>query len=723
MSDPTPDHSRATPMPPPAAQSAAVRILHVDDDEANRYAVSRSLRRAGFEVVEAATGREALERVRDRPDMVILDVRLPDVSGFEVCRQIKADPVTSSLPVLHLSASFVTGEDKAVGLDGGADAYLIRPVEPVELVATVNALLRQRRTEEALKRANASLAQANASLAKANDSLALVNGSLAKANASLAKNEDLLRRVIDGVQDYAIFATDTAGAITSWNVGAERVLGYPEAEALGMPVEAVFTEEDRAAGVPALEMTTAIRDGRSPDVRWHRRKDGSRFFVDGVMTALRDADGTLVGFSKLMRDVTDRWRADEERRHLLEQERQARAAAEEANRLKEEFLATLSHELRTPLNAIVGWTQILRTGSRRGNLAPDDLGEGLTIIDRNARAQTQIIEDILDMSRVVSGKLRLDVQRVDLAAVVRAGVDTVQPAASARGVGLRAILDPNAGLVGGDPSRLHQVFWNLLSNAVKFTPKGGQVQVLLERVNSHVEVSVTDTGTGIDPAFLPHVFDRFRQADASTTRRHGGLGLGLAIVKQLVELHGGSVRAKSPGNGQGSTFTVTLPLTAVDADPKPLTEPVDRPTPEEPRVAEPSASVPLAGVTVLVVDDEPDARRVVQRMLESSGAVVEAAGSAAEAIERLRSRVPAVLVSDVGMPDEDGYSLIRRVRALPPAQGGQVHAAALTAYARTADRVQALEAGFQMHLTKPVDPAELIATVAALARMATSAVP
>jgi CheY-like chemotaxis protein len=377
--------------------------------------------------------------------------------------------------------------------------------------------------------------------------------------------------------------------------------------------------------------------------------------------------------------------------------------------MKDEFLATLSHELRTPLNAILGWSQVLTSSGG------DDkrLADGLRTIERNARAQAQIIEDLLDMNRIVNGKVRLDVQRITLEPILRAAVDGITPAADAKGVKLQAVLDPLAGPVSGDPARLQQVFWNLLSNAVKFTPRGGRVQVVLERVNSHLEASVIDSGEGIKPEFLPHVFDRFRQADATTTRRHGGLGLGLAIVKQLVELHGGSVRAKSAGVGQGSTFTVSLPMLPIPAE-----EVADKR--RHPRaiggaVTSLEAYEDIAGVKVLVVDDEPDTRSLVARLLEERGARITTASSAAEAMRKIQAARPDVLVSDIGMPNEDGYTLIRQLRALSADQGGEVPAIALTAYARAEDRMRSIRAGFQMHVPKPVEPAELITMIASLA--------
>ena len=396
----------------------------------------------------------------------------------------------------------------------------------------------------------------------------------------------------------------------------------------------------------------------------------------------------------------------EERRHLLESERVARSEAERGSAMKDEFLATLSHELRTPLNAILGWSQMLRLPT----LSESDRQRGLEIIERNTRVQAQLIEDLLDMSRITSGKLRLDIQAMAPAAVVEAALDTVRAAADAKGIRLTSVLDPAAGPVVGDPNRLQQVVWNLLSNAIKFTGKNGRVEVRLQRVNSHIEISVTDTGIGIAPEFLPHVFERFRQADASSTRPAGGLGLGLAIVKQLVELHGGSVRAASRGPDRGATFTVELPLLAIQ-----------RERPEARRHPAAQAMAPLeftrldlAGIKVLVVDDEVDARDLIARVLTECRAEVFTAGTAEEtlaAVERVR---PHVLVSDIGMPTVDGYQLLRQVRALGLARGGGVPAIALTAFARSEDRTRALHAGFVVHVSKPVEPAELMAAVASV---------
>ena len=395
------------------------------------------------------------------------------------------------------------------------------------------------------------------------------------------------------------------------------------------------------------------------------------------------------------------------RAHLVEIAH-ARVEAERAGRIKDEFLATLSHELRTPLNAILGWSQIIR----RSNCDAADVEEGIEVIERNARVQTQIIEDLLDMSRIISGKMRLDVQPINLSDVIRAAAETIGPAANAKEIRVQLVLDPRAATLSGDPNRLQQVFWNLLSNSIKFSPKGGRVQVLLERIDSHLEVSIIDSGDGIEPAFLPHVFDRFTQADAATTRSHGGLGLGLAIVKQLVELHGGTVMAKSPGRGQGSTFVVLLPLTPIHPDPQPV--PQRRHPTADAMTSSAESCVQIAGVRVLVVDDEPDARALLRRVLEDCDAIVSAAPSVERAMAVLQTERPDVLISDIGMPGEDGYSLIRRVRRLASDAGGSIPAIALTAYASSEDRVQSVLAGFQHHLAKPVEPAELVAMVASL---------
>jgi PAS domain S-box-containing protein len=503
--------------------------------------------------------------------------------------------------------------------------------------------------------------------------------------------------------DDAIISKALDGTITSWNRGAERIFGYTADEMIGRHISMLMPPE-KAEDMERI--LGRIRRGERVDHYETRRraKDGRILDISVSVSPIRDARGTIVGASKVARDITDRKRAEEERERLLAVAQAARAEAEAANRTKDDFLATLSHELRTPLNAIVGWSRILRSG----NVDPVDLEEGLAAIERNGQVQAQLIEDLLDISRITAGNLKLNVQRVDIAEVIEAALAAVSPAAQAKGLRIHKVFDSLVGPVTGDPARLQQIVWNLLSNAVKFTPKGGRIQVLLERVNSHIEISVVDTGMGIRPEFLPHVFERFRQADSSTTRRYGGLGLGLAIVKQLAEMHGGGIRAKSPGEGQGATFTVSLPIAVVHPEPEKV-----RPRDRGPEEAEAGRDGVLAGLKVLVVDDEPDARQVIRRVLVGCRAEVAVASAADEAMALVESDRPDVLVSDIGLPDEDGYDLIRRVRAVY--SGRDLPAAALTAFARTEDRKRALLAGFQTHIAKPVDPVELTAAVASLA--------
>ena len=372
--------------------------------------------------------------------------------------------------------------------------------------------------------------------------------------------------------------------------------------------------------------------------------------------------------------------------------------------MKDEFLATLSHELRTPLHAILGWATILRS---EGTTA-STLEQGLEIIERNARAQAQLVEELLDMSRIINGKLRLDVQPVDLQVVVSEAIESVRPAAESKRIRLTKVLDPKGAPITGDPNRLQQILWNLLTNAIKFTPKGGRIQVLLRRVNSHVEISVADSGQGISPEFMPHLFTRFSQADNTIARQQGGLGLGLALVKSLVELHGGNVKAFSGGPGQGATFVVSLPLMAVHREDQ---EPILTPGPSTAAIG---ANPDLTGFHVLVIDDESDARMLIQHILAKCNATITMAASAAEGIEAVKQHRPDMVLSDIGMPTEDGYEFLAKLRQLSEAEGGDTPAVALTAFARSEDRRRALMAGFQMHLPKPVEAAELLAVASNL---------
>jgi signal transduction histidine kinase len=520
-------------------------ILVVDDNETARYGKARILRRVGFDVIEAASGTEALRLVAERgPRLLVLDINLPDVGGWEVCRRLKENPETASVVVLQVSATHVHEEDTVRSLESGADASLVEPIEPSVLVATVRALLRTRLAED----------------------------------------------------------------------------------------------------------------------------------------ALRDA---------------------------LAREQAARAAAESANRIKDEFLATLSHELRSPLGAIVTWVTLLR--SRPVDEAR--LNRGLEAIERSTRLQVKLIEDLLDVSRIISGKMRLELSLVSLTSVIDAALDAVRPAATAKGIRVDATVDPTVGPVSADPGRLQQVVWNLLSNAVKFTPKNGRVDVRVEEFGSTAQIRVDDTGHGIEPAFLPHIFERFRQADSSSTRTEGGLGLGLAIVRHLVELHGGSVHAESAGQGKGATFTVRLPLPAVRRTDLP-----PRASGQAARLLLPVPPLPsLERVRVLVLDDEQDARDAIAAVLEGCGAQVIAVGTVREALGTLGTEPTDVIVSDIAMPKEDGYRFIAELRRRDK-RTPHVPALALTAYASVEEQRRILRAGFDGYLAKPIEATELAAAVARLSR-------
>jgi PAS domain S-box-containing protein len=520
----------------------------------------------------------------------------------------------------------------------------------------------------------------------------------------LAASEERYRALIAQVKNYAIFAVDLEGRAITWNEGVERVLGWPREEFIGQAAESLFAPEDIAAGVHRQELQRAAEEGSTMNDRWLRRRDGTPFFASGMTSRVVDGAGHIVGFSKVLRDRTAWKLAQDERDMLLESERRARQEAEQANRLKDEFLATLSHELRSPLNAIVGWGHVLKRNAQ-GN---PEIQRGLDIIERNARAQTQIINDLLDMSRIMTGKVHLNVRAFSLQRVIAAALEAIRPAAEAKGVHLETALDADSDRIRGDPNRVQQIMWNLLTNAVKFTPAGGRVHVRARRVDSQVEISIEDTGVGIAGQFLPFVFDRFRQADASTTRIYGGLGLGLSIVKSLVELHGGSVRARSGGEGLGSTFVVTMPLPGTQLD-------TERAQEQAPVQGYTLDLLPrLNGIAALVVDDEADSLVFSGRLLEERGAKVLLAVDAQQALDTLRSEPVDILISDIGMAHEDGYQLIARVRALPDERVARIPAIAVTAYARAEDRQRLLLAGFQMHITKPIEPQELVAGIASL---------
>ena len=501
-----------------------------------------------------------------------------------------------------------------------------------------------------------------------------------------------LAAIVDSSDD-AIIGKTLAGVITSWNRGAEKVFGYAATEAIGrsvtliIPPERHTEEEDVLARIARGEPVDHFETERVA-------KDGRRLNVSITVSPIRDASGTIIGASKISRDITDRVRADQERADLLAREQAAREEAEVVNRAKDQFLAVLSHELRTPLNAIYGWAHMLHDGKFDDQMR----ARGTEAIVRNAKAQLQLVEDLLDVSRIITGNMRLEVRPVDLKAVIEAALDSVRPAAAAKELRLQSVLDPNAGTIIGATDRLQQVVWNLLMNAVKFTPKGGRVQVHLRRVDSRVEILVSDTGEGISAEVLPYIFDRFRQGDSSSTRVHGGLGIGLALVRHLVDLHGGIVTAESAGVGKGATFTVTLPVALATPDDTVI-------------LPEGRAGAALHGLRVLLADDDVDGLELARVILAGVGADVRTCSSSAAAREILRAWPADVLVLDIEMPGEDGYALLRSLREA----GTRAPAIALTAYSRGQDRKRALAAGFSLHLPKPVDPGELTIAVANVA--------
>ncbi len=514
------------------------------------------------------------------------------------------------------------------------------------------------------------------------------------AGSGLVVGLAMFRLLIESIEDYAIFMLNPQGRVASWNAGAQRIKGYRASEIIGKHFSRFYLDEDVASGRCERDLASAARDGRFEDERWSVRKDGSRFWANVVITPLRDEAGTLLGFAKVTRDLTARRAAEQER---IELERM-----QEASRLKDQFLATISHELRTPLNAIFGWASLLRTASDSATVE-----KAAETILRNAQAQIIIVDDMLDMSRIVTGKMRIEVRTVDFSEIVRDAVEVVRPGADAKNIELRLEGLDREVMVAGDAVRLQQITWNFLSNAVKFTSPEGVVTVSLVRKGSSVELRVQDTGRGIDRAFLPYVFEPFRQAETGPARRVGGVGLGLAIVKHIVELHGGSVSVSSDGLGLGTTFSATLPIRVVT----PPMEGVRRVSPV-PRELEPAGpAMSLEGVRVLVVDDDPDARDILKTLFEKRGGSVYAASSAGEGREALASFAPDIIVSDIGMPGEDGYKFMQSVRALPKEEGGATPAVALTAYAYQEDRRRALAAGFNYHLAKPVSHEDLLQAV------------
>ncbi len=651
------DREPQTPIDTPAEP---VGRLLVADDNGDMADYVRRLFADRWTVETVANGRDALHAARARrPDVIVSDIMMPELDGLGLLGELRADPVLKSTPVIMLSAR--AGEEARIeGLSAGADDYLIKPFSARDLIARVNAQLIKSRVR-ALEQEH---------------SRRLVN---------LLNHAPVAIAVLRG-PDHVF---DVANAHYVALIAGREIVGKPIRTAVPeLEGQGIFELLDnvRASGEPYI--------GKSLRTSLHRGPHGEPedVFFDFVYQPTFGPDGRVESIVVVAHEVTEL--------------AQAKAQAEDANRLKDEFLATLSHELRTPLNAVLGYTQMLRAGMIDARRLP----AVLETIERNARMQEQLVSDVLDVSRIITGKLRLDVQPLDVRTVLENAIQTVAPAAAAKGVELEAHLDGPAITIVGDAQRLQQVAWNLLSNAVKFTPRGGRVQVRLRPKRSSVEMLVIDTGEGIAPEFLPHMFQRFTQADGTFSRTHSGLGLGLAICRHLVEAHGGTIAASSPGKGRGATVRVELPVLTSDAHHGRHL----RPAVHDPELPDPSSVVELSGIRVLLVDDDPDALQMAGDALTFAGALVTTVRSANEALSALDREQFDVGILDIGMPDVDGYELLHRIRRRSDAQG-RLPLAALTAYARPSDRGRALRSGFQAHLTKPVEPGELTAAIGALA--------
>ena len=738
------------------AETQKINILMVDDSPTNLLALEAILQTPERNLVRAASGDEALRYLLDTDVAVILlDVFMPGIDGLQTAELIRGREKSRDIPIIFLTADSSGNRNIARGYSLGAVDYILKPIDPDILRSKVAVFVELFKKTEEIKRQAELLHEKNIELENANLQRLGKLIELGQDLAALRDPKQVLEKFCGASRDI-IGAEHTGVGVLSENGQALRYfchcdecllgdesLTSPQASeellerllAEGRPLrlsEAAETLEAEHFASPHVVMQSFLGAPiLSPTHAYGwlyltNKLDAEEFSEADERLAVTLATQVAASYEnarlyteaqrhadELQQEVAERKQAEEERARLLIREQAARAEAERANRTKDEFLATLSHELRTPLTAILGWTHLIRGG----NLDASMMGRALETIERNARSQSQLIDDLLDVSRIITGKLALDLRPVEFASIIEATIDTVRPMAEAKSIHVEPQLKTSHCMVAGDAARLQQVVWNLFSNAVKFTPEGGHVRVSLKCDEKHVELEVKDTGQGISKNFLPYIFDRFRQADGTTTRKHGGLGLGLAIVRHLLELHGGTIRAASDGDGQGSTFTLSLPLASASSATGngEATDSTTTKTGAEERPKSLAHSTVLENLRILIVDDEADTRELIQEVLARQGAEVRAGGSAAEALQMLTEWRPDLIVSDIGMPGQDGYELIRQVRELDAGDQGRIPAVALTAYAGVEDQQRALAAGFQQHLAKPVEPAALIATVARLA--------
>ena len=734
-------------------ETEKINILMVDDNPTNLLALETILEGPDRNLVKATSGDEALRYLlNDEVAVILLDVYMPGIDGLETAALIRGREKSRDIPIIFLTADSTGNRHIARGYSLGAVDYILKPVEPDILRSKVAVFVELFKKTEEIKRQAELLHEKNLELENANLERL---GMLIELGQQLAAEHNpgrVLEKFCHAAREI-IGATHAGVGMLNVHEPAKRYFfrsdldaaengaqdNTPEADVRLLdtllkerrPLR--LSEADQSLMDAPLLSSNGMRQSflgapifsSAQDYGWLYLKDkigGDEFSEADERLAVTLSTQVAVAYEnarlyteaqrhadELQQEIAERKQAEEERARMLIREQSARAEAEQANRTKDEFLATLSHELRTPLTAILGWSHLLR----KNDFDQEHITRALETIERNARSQSQLIDDLLDVSRIITGKLRLDVHTVELIPIIEAAIDSMRPAAEAKAVHFEVTLDRSAGQVSGDANRLQQVVWNLFSNAVKFTPEGGRVDVRLERTaDNHAQITVSDTGQGINPQFLPFIFDRFRQADGTTTRKHGGLGLGLAIVRHLVELHGGTITVHSDGEGKGATFTVVLPLKVgrpgLDGGGELSTVVIKEGNDSF------KCSPLLDGLRILVVDDEADTRDLVSAVLEQCGAEVRCCGSAFEALAELRAWRPDLLISDIGMPEVDGYSLIKKVRQSDQPYG-RIPAVALTAYASTEDRIRILSAGFQSHIAKPVEPQELIAIIANVA--------